>query len=183
MLNLVIPASEYFDNEREIFINFPETKLQLEHSLIAVSKWESKWKKPFLSKRYEKTKEEFLDYIRCMTINRDVDPNVYQRLEKKTLKKIQDYMDDPHSATTFYDKKEQKGGRTETITAELIYYWMTSAQIPFECEKWHLNNLMNLLRIAGIKNSGKSNKMSKKDTHNYYRALNEARKAKTGSKG
>lgn len=182
MLNLVIPESEWFDSNTNKFIYYPETKLQMEHSLIAISKWEAKWKKPFLRKE-QRTTEEFIDYLRCMTINQNVDPKIYYRLGKKEIDIIQQYIDDPHSATTFSNFKENKPGKKEVITSELIYYWMVSAQIPFECEKWHLSNLMNLLRIADIKSGGKSNKMPKADTYKQYRALNEARRAKHHSKG
>lgn len=182
MLNLTIPECELFDNNTNRFLHCPAVHLQMEHSLIAVSKWEAKWKKPFLKKE-ERSNEEFLDYIRFMTINQNVDPKVYYRLGPKEFETIKQYIDDPHSATTFSNLKNDKSKKKEIITAERIYYWMASAQIPFECEKWHLNNLMNLLKIASIENGGSTNKMSKAETYKHYRALNEARRAKYHSKG
>lgn len=161
-----------YDETKNEFIQYPAVTLQLEHSLLSVSKWESKWKKPFMSQD-EKPYEEFLDYVRCMTINSKVDPTVYSRLSQRHFKVIEQYIHDPMTATTFHNWKEDKISR-ETITSELVYYWMTAAQIPWEAEKWHFNRLMTLIRIYGIKND--SGKMSKKDAYNQYRALNAARR-------
>lgn len=180
MLNITIPAQEYFDNSTEEFLNLPAVNLSLEHSLISLSKWESKWCKPFLTNDEYKG-EEFIDYIRCMTLNQVSDPRVYYRLTNAQLEKIKNYINAPMTATTFSSRK--KGGHSrEIVTSELIYYWMVAAQIPFEAQKWHLNRLMVLIRIYEEK-SGKPQKMSKSDIYSRNRALNAARRAKSGSKG
>lgn len=180
MLNLTIPAQEVFDEENSEFIYLPAVNLNLEHSLLALSKWESKWNKPFLDNK-EKTREEFLDYIRCMTINSNVDPRNYYRLTDQMILRVKDYIDSAMTATTFHNLKQSKASR-ETVTSELIYYWMVAAQVPFTAEKWHLNRLFTLLRICEIK-SDKPQKMSKKDIYKNNNALNKARRAKMGSKG
>lgn len=172
MLYLTILAREMYDEAKNEFIQCPAVTLQLEHSLLSISKWESRWKKPFMSTD-EKPYKEFLDYVRCMTVNSKVDPLVYGRLTQKHFKIIENYIHDPMTATTFYSWKKDKHSN-EVVTSELVYYWMTAAQIPWEAEKWHFNRLMTLIRIYGIKND--SGKMSKKDTYNQYRALNAARR-------
>lgn len=181
MLYLTIPASEMYDERTNLFTQYPPTTLQLEHSLLSIAKWESTHCKPFMTKE-QKTPEEFLDYIRCMTINSHVDPSVYMRLGRKEFEKIQAYIEAPMTATTFYNLDKNKKPNRETITSELVYYWMTTAQIPFDpCEKWHFNRLMTLIRIYDVKND--KTKMSKKDTRRHYSAINAARRAKYGSKG
>lgn len=182
MLQLVIPAREWFDDSKQMFITFDEQILQLEHSLISISKWESKWKKPFLSTD-QRTYEESKDYVRCMTLNGNVKLDVYDRLTQDDYNKISDYIDDKMSATWFNDKRKGGGGgHGQTVTSELIYYWMIAYEIPFECQKWHLNRLLTLVRICEIKNAP-SKKMSKKDTYTHYNALNAARKNKLGTRG
>lgn len=180
MLNLTIPPAELFDENTSEFIYLPAVSIKLEHSLLAISKWESKWQKPFLDKEQKKS-EEFYDYIRCMTITLNIDPKVYRRLTKKQLEIINDYINSPMTATTFTTNKKEKASK-EIVTSELIYYWMTVNQIPFEAEKWHINRLLTLIRICSIKN-GKPDKMSKNDIYAQNRALNKARRARTGSKG
>lgn len=179
MLYLTVASGELFDEATWSFIEIKPTVIQLEHSLLAISKWESKWKKPFMSTE-QKTEEEFRDYVRCMTINRNVDPNVYLRLTAADYKKIDEYIHDPMTATTFHGGQSKKSS-SKQITSELIYYWMVQAQIPFDAEKWHLNRLMTLIRIYSVENDPK--KMSKKDIYKSNRAINEARKAKYHSKG
>lgn len=173
MLTLVLPSREYFNELTNEFWSVPETTLQLEHSLISVSKWEAKWKKPFLSKE-QKTPEEFTDYVRCMTTNH-VNPNVYRRLMPSDYAKIQAYIDDPMTATTFQNLRDDRPSR-ETITSELIYYWMDSAQINYAAEKWHLNRLMTLIRIHSAKSD--NGKMSKAESAKYQHSINQARRAK-----
>ena len=182
MLQLTVPASEYFDDAKQEFIQLPGATLQLEHSLISISKWEAKWKKPFLSDK-EQTLEESVDYVRCMTLNSNVPPDIYNRLTQDNFIAIRAYIDDKMTATWFNDQHRKKGGpRGQTTTSELIYYWMISYNIPFECQKWHLNRLLTLIQICEIKNAP-SKKMSKKDIYARNRALNAARKASMGSKG
>lgn len=174
MLILTISPKELYDETRNEFIECPSVTLQLEHSLLSISKWEAKWKKPFMDKK-EKTYEEFIDYVRCMTITPKVDPTVYLRLTQKHFKAIDQYIHDPMTATTFHSWKQEKPGK-KIITSELVYYWMVAAQIPWEAEKWHFNRLMTLIRIYGIENS--NSKMSKKDIYKQNRAMNAARHAK-----
>ena len=180
MLYITIPKQELYDEVKNEFITFEEKTICLEHSLVSVSKWESKWKKPFLSKE-EKTVEETLDYIKCMTITQNVDSRIYQYLSKDNIKEINDYIDDKMTATTFYDMRKNIG-RAETITSELIYFWMISLNIPMECQRWHLNRLLTLIRICNIKNdSGK--KMSRSEINSRNAALNAARRKKLNTRG
>ena len=177
MLSIVIPGGEVYDRETNTFSNMSEVKLQLEHSLISVTKWESKWHKPFLST--EKTTEETLDYIRCMIIGKEVDISVLRRLSNKEIKEIQDYINNPMTATWFSDNGNRKSKNREVITNELIYYWMAGNQIPFECEKWHLNRLLTLLEVFAAKNEEQQgkNKMSKKEILQQNAKINAARRA------
>ena len=180
MLILKLPNQEYFDQSTNTFVYTPACTLKLEHSLVSISKWESKWKKPFL-KDEQKTPAEFLDYIRCMTINSDVPDEVYQLMGHENLKKIQDYIMDPATATTITDRQQRSGARQQIVTSELIYYWMLSNGIPFECEKWRLNRLITLIRICNAK--GNPQQMSRQEIYAMNAALNGARRAASGSKG
>lgn len=181
MLPIHIPSSEKFDASTNEFIYVKETNIQLEHSLVSISKWESKWHKAFLHPTNKKTGEEILDYIRCMTLTQNVKPEVYYALTDTNIKEIQDYIDDPMTATTF---SNQQGGppSREIITAELIYYWMISYNIPVEFEKWHLNRLLALIKVCSIKN-GKQKKMSRKSVLSRNAALNAARRQQMGTRG
>lgn len=173
MLQISIPAQEYFDERTEEFINVKAYTLQLEHSLISISKWEAKWQKPFLGKE-EKTEEETIDYIRCMTITQNVDPMAYYAIPRDELERIKAYIHAPMTATWFNDHDNRPSTR-KIITSELIYYWMVANSIPFECEKWHFNRLMTLIRICGEKNQPPK-KMSKQDR----KALMAQRRAARG---
>lgn len=153
--------------------------IKLEHSLIAVSKWESKWKTPFLSLGQEFKGEKLLDYIRCMTITQQVDPNVYYALSEENLKAIIQYIDDPMTATTIKDMPHGKKGQSHitVVTSEVIYYWMSALHIPFkECEKWHLNRLMTLIKIASIEQEPPK-KMSRGAAMDQQRSIMAARRA------
>lgn len=180
MLTIVIPESELFDQTTSEFITIKEQTLVMEHSLVSVAKWESKWRKSFLNSR-ERTWEETVDYYRCMTITKNVNPIVYRNIDPASAKQIQKYIEDPMTATTF---RNQDGptGRQEIITAEIIYYWMVSYNIPFECQKWHLNRLLALINVCGIKASPEK-KMSQEAVYNQNRELNELRKRQLHSKG
>ena len=180
MLQVTIPAIELYDELRNEFINTKERTLQLEHSLVSLSKWESKWNKAFLSKA-EKSDEETLDYIKCMTVTQNVDPDIYYGLTAEHIKQINKYIEAPMTATTFVDSKQGKNNR-EVITAELIYYWMIALNIPFECQKWHLNRLLTLIRVCNVKNTPPK-KMSKRATANHYAQLNAARRQQMNTKG
>lgn len=180
MLIITVPAVEMFNEKTNEFFTLKEQTLQLEHSLVSLSKWESKWCKPFLSKN-NKTMEETIDYIKCMTITQNVKEDVYERLSRSNIEKINEYIDAPMTATTFHDDS-QKGRGKETITSELIYYWMISLNIPMECQKWHLNRLLTLIRVCNVKNSPPK-KMSKGDIMRRNAALNAARRKQLNSKG
>ena len=39
----------------------------------------------------------------------------------------------------------------ETPASELIYWYMSQLGIPFECDKWNLNRLLTLIRLAAAK--------------------------------
>lgn len=180
MISITIPATEAFDEIKGEFIYSKEQTLQLEHSLISISKWESKWCKPFISND-EKSPEEVIDYVKCMTLNPTVDDSVYRCLTKTNMKEINDYIDASMTATTFFEEKNGKRNR-EIITSELIYYWMIALNIPFECQKWHLNRLLTLIRVCNIKNQPPK-KMSKKEIMSRNASLNAARKQKFNTKG
>lgn len=180
MLTITIPAKELFDERTNEFISTKAQTLQLEHSLVSLSKWESKWGKAFLSKE-EKTNEETIDYVRCMTITQNVNPMVYNFLSKENIEEITNYIDAPMTATTFHNDT-QKSRSNEITTSELIYYWMISLNIPMECQKWHLNRLLTLIRVCNVKNTPPK-KMSKREITSRYAALNAARKKQLNTKG
>ena len=179
MLKLIVPSKELFDDKTQEFITPKEYELQLEHSLVSLSKWESKYKKPFLTKE-NKTTEETLDYIRCMTITQNIDPMIYISLSKELIDSVSSYIDDDMTATTF--PKEKGSLKKEIITSEIIYYWMVTFNIPFECQKWHLNRLLTLIKVCSIKNQPKK-KRSSKEISAENKALNEARLAAYNTKG
>lgn len=181
MLSIVIPASEKFNEATNEFVYTKETTLQLEHSLLSIAKWESKWHKPFL-KDDSKSQEELIDYIRCMTLTQNVDQNVYLNITSKNLKEVENYINDPMTATTFRDNKNNKKSK-DIVTAEIIYYWMVAQNIPFECQKWHINRLLTLIKVCSIKNDTNPKKMSKREAMSSNSALNKARRAASGSKG
>lgn len=181
MLQITIKGKELFDEETSTVLFPKDTTISLEHSLVSISKWESHWHKPFISKN-DKTQEELLDYVKCMTITQNVDSNIYYCLSKENFKAITDYMNDHMTAITFSDKSPSKGHSSEGITNELIYYWMDAFGIPMECQKWHINRLLTLIRIHNIKQQNPK-KMSKSDTASMYAALNATRRKASGSKG
>lgn len=173
MLKITIPESEQWDEQKQEFVYTKECSISLEHSLISLHKWEAKWNKPFLGKD-EKTDEELLDYIRCMTVSQSVDQNVYNALTKENIKDIFDYISAPMTATTFRSNANNRNNK-EILTAEIIYYWMVAFNIPFECQKWHLNQLLTLIRVCNIKNQS-NNKMSQKEILKQNAELNALRK-------
>lgn len=180
MLRIVIPAVELWDEAKQEFISTKEQTLSLEHSLVSLSKWESKWCKPFLTKQ-KKSFEETLDYIKCMTLTQNVDPRVYKYLTNENIEEVNRYIEAPMTATRFLEDKNVKTSR-ETITAELIYYWMISLNIPFECQKWHLNRLLTLIKVCNIKNTPPK-KRSKKEIMSRNTALNAARRKQLNTRG
>jgi len=180
MLQITIPAVEQWDERKQEFVITKEQTLQLEHSLVSLSKWESKWCKPFLTKQ-EKTFEETLDYIKCMTITQNVNPEVYNYLTNKNIEEINNYIKAPMTATYFSDDKNAKTSR-EQNTAELIYYRMIALNIPFECQKWHLNRLLTLIKVCNIKNQPPK-KRNRKEIMSRNTALNAARRKQLNTKG
>ena len=180
MLQIVIPAIELWDEETQEFVQVKEQTLQLEHSLVSLSKWESKWNKAFLGKQ-PKSVEETLDYIKCMTLTKNVDPNIYKWISNENIQKINKYIEAPMTATTFMEDSSNKRNN-EIVTSELIYYWMVTLNIPFECQKWHLNRLLTLIRVCNVKNTPPK-KRSRREIMSRNAALNAARKKKLNTKG
>ena len=182
MLELKIPEVDLFDQELQEFIGVirPQT-IRLEHSLVSLAKWESRWEKPFLQKE-PMTMEETIHYIRCMTITQNVNPQVFGYVAKYHLHEIYGYMELPMTATTFSKDKEPWRGSREIVTAEIIYYWMTAFNIPFECQKWHLNRLLTLINVCNLKNKPPK-KMSQRDILTRNHNLNQQRLKKLGTRG
>ena len=181
MLTITVPISpEGWDEAKQEFVESKTQILQLEHSLVSISKWESKWQRPFLAKK-EMTEEETLDYIKCMTLNKNLDPDVYNHLTMENIKAITDYISNPMTATTF-SKDEKNVNNREIVTSELIYYWMIASNIPLECQKWHLNRLITLIRVCSVKNAPPK-KRSKRDIMSRNAALNASRRRQLNTKG
>lgn len=179
MLQLIIPANELWDERRQEFIQIDSQVLELEHSLVSLSKWESKWNKAFLTKE-PKTYEESIDYIRCMTLTQNVNPDTYLGLTNEQINEVNKYIEAPMTATTVNNKNSKRS--REIVTSELIYYWMISLQIPFECQYWHLNRLMTLIQVCNVKNAPPK-KMSKRSIMSRNAALNAARRKQLNSNG
>ena len=161
------------------FIHTKAVTLKLEHSLISISKWESKWCVPFFET--EKTSEQVLDYIKCMTLNTDVDPLVYNNLTRRDIDTINNYIAAPMTASKVTPDKRSHKQSNEYVTSELIYYWMIAYNIPVAFEKWHLNRLIMLIQICSEKNKP-AEKMSRNEIVRQHRAVNQARRAKAKSK-
>ena len=179
MLEITIYEPEQWDEKNQVYINPKSHTIKIEHSLVSISKWEAKWNKPFLSKQ-EKTHEEVMDYIKCMTLTQNVDPYIFNFLDEENASKINDYIGASMTATTI----SEQGGKAnrEIITSEIIYYWMVAFNIPFECQKWHLNRLLTLIRVCSIKNQPPK-KMNKRDILSRNAALNAARRKQLNTKG
>lgn len=180
MLTIEIPSTEAYNEETNEFFIVKGTTLTLEHSLVSLSKWESLHQKPFLTKE-KRTHSEMIDYIRCMTITQNVNPDIYKLINDSIIIKINEYIEHPMTATTFSDNRSS-GINREIITAEIIYYWMVTFNIPVEFQKWHLNKLLTLINVCNIKNQPKK-KMTRKEMFARNRALNEARRQKLGTRG
>lgn len=179
MLDIFIPENEVYNSEEEKIKQIKSTVLHMEHSLVSLYKWEAKFRKPFLES--EKSPYEMLEYFKCMTINKNLDPVYFDLLTKNDIIAIDSYINDPMTATTITNAP-RKPGQKESWTAELIYYYMIANGIPFECQKWHLNQLFMLMNVCSIKNSPQE-KMSKEEIMRRNRELNEARKKKFNTKG
>ncbi len=180
MLTLIVGETEYFDEEKNKFLKRDGTEIQLEHSLVSLSKWESFYEKPFLTKK-EKNEEEVLKYVECMIITPDFPPEEISHMSSENLSAINQYVEAKMTATFFYEL-EKAAATKEQITAELIYYWMISFQIPFECQNWHLNRLLTLIKVCNIKNS-KPQKKSSSEIAALNKRLNAERKAKYNTRG
>ena len=180
MLSITIPGNELYDEDKNEFIVVKECSISLEHSLVSLSKWESSWNKPFLSKE-TKTREEEIDYVRCMTLTQNVPLDVYTVIDSDIFSKIVKYIEAPMTATSFTNVQNQTFNR-EIITSEIIYYWMVSFNIPWEAQKWHLNRLLTLINVCNIKNQPPK-KMSRNAIVNRNAALNAARREKFNTNG
>ena len=182
MLELVIKEQEVFNAEDNTFSTTGWSgTLQLEHSLVSMSKWEAIFEKPFLAAG-EKTREETLVYVGCMILTPGIDPNVANEFSNRDLRAVDEYIVSKQSATTFGDLPKRNKSSGETITSELVYYWMVAFNIPFECQTWHLNRLFSLIRILNLKQD-KPQKMSRAEIARRNSELNEKRKAQLGTSG
>jgi hypothetical protein len=180
MLKITIPAIELYDDAKNEFVSIREQTLSLEHSLVSLSKWESKWNKPFLTKE-TKTIEETIDYIKCMTITQNINDMIYNYIPSYIIDKVTRYIEAEMTATKI--SNQGKSINREITTAEIIYYWMIALNIPFDpCQKWHLDRLLTLINVCNIKNSPPK-KMSRKELASRNSALNAARKKQLNSKG
>lgn len=180
MLELTIPESEFYDSKSNKFITSPECKVSLEHSLISIAKWEAKWHEPYLGPQ-KKTYKQEQDYIRCMLLAPLKNDFLFESIfTSENIVKIRAYLDDSMTATTF-SKTNQRTSK-KIVTAEVIYCRMFACNIPMECQKWHLNRLLTLLRVCEIE-SGPKEKMSKKQSAERFSKLNAARRAKLNSRG
>lgn len=185
MITITVPKREVFDSRTGIFYRVEkETTLQLEHSLISLQKWESKWHKPFLYVKGERTTDEMVDYIRCMCLTPNVKEDVFYCIPADQIDKVSEYIKDPMTATWFREDKKKGpiSKKREIITAEIIYYWMISLNIPSEYRKWHLNQLLTLIRVINVKNTPPKKK-SRRELLEEQMKINEENKKRFNTKG
>lgn len=180
MKQIIIPSNELYDEVNNTFITIPETKISIEHSLVSISKWESIWHKAYLTNK-EKTPKEIISYIKCMVITQNVKDYIFDYLPPNVIREITDYINNPMTATVITDISSDKS-LNEVMTSELIYYFMFKLGIPKECEKWHINRLMTLIKIYGVKDKPPK-KMNKNDILRQNRALNAQRRARMKTRG
>ena len=175
MLEIDVETEESFDESTQKFV-VKSYRVRLEHSLVSASKWESLWKEAFLGKK-DKTLNQTISYVQCMIQNSELPPDVFLKLIQRHLNEIKDYVGDEMTATRLRNDPNASGSG-ETITTELIYYWMISLSIPVEFENWHLNRLITLIRVVNLKNTP-----PKKMTVQERRALNRSRLQQHGTRG
>ena len=181
MLTITVPGVESYDETLKQFVSIGDLVLELEHSLVSLSKWESEFEKPFLGKGVKSTKE-ILAYVRCMVVTPNPPEEFLQKLSKENLEDVNTYIERKMTATWFSEHPGAPKTSREVVTAELVYYWMTVFNIPFECETWHLNRLFTLIRICNLKQE-KPKKMSRAEVAARNRELNAQRKAQLGTTG
>ena len=184
MLKIHIDSKEFWDEQKEEFVNIPGCDLELEHSLLSISEWEKKYHKSFTN-TIDKTREETLDYIKMMITNGvEIDDLTLLLLTPAQIQEIHDYIENPMTATVISEEDEKeiskKGNSNKFTTSEEIYSWMCAQNIPFECERWHLNRLIILIKLCAINNMPKDNKKKKMTSSDLAlrRARMEAARAK-----
>lgn len=179
MLKLTVLGTETFNDVTSEFGSEGDVVLELEHSLVSLSKWEAEFEKPFLTND-QKTAVEILAYIKAMCLDPDIPESVFEKLSGENFREINSYIDAKMTATWFNENRSAPS--REVVTSELIYYWMTVYTIPFSCETWHLNRLFTLIRICNIKHD-KPKTMSRSDQAAEQRRLNNERKNRFNSTG
>lgn len=183
MLRITVLGQDHFDETTSSFVTIGDEVLELEHSLVSLSKWESEFGIPFLAEEPKKTPEQTMAYIKFMTIGEERPDEFYDRLTAENVKQISEYMDRKMTATWFADSPKGRGPKqAEVVTAELIYYWMVALQIDFECQHWHLKRLLTLIQVCSLKNQPPK-KMSRREAMSQQRSLNAARKSQMGTSG
>jgi hypothetical protein len=180
MLRITVGGDELFNEETDTFSTDELVELQLEHSLVSLSKWESKWEIPFLG-ALAKTEEQVLDYVRMMIVGPEPAPEVFQKIKNQSLSEINTYINAKMTATWFRESERPEPQR-EVITAELLYYWMIALEIPFECQNWHLNRLLTLIKVCNAKRAPKK-KVGRREAAIARRDLNAERRAQLGTSG
>lgn len=182
MLTITVLGAEHFDESTNTFVTVGDVTLELEHSLVSLSKWESEFETPFMDDA-AKTQEQTLGYVRHMTLTPNIPVEVYSRLTTENITQISEYIDRKMTATWFTDHAPKRPSTSgETVTSELIYYWMIALTIPFECQEWHLKRLLTLIQVCNLKNQP-AKKMPRKEAMTRQTSLNEARKAKMNTTG
>lgn len=182
MLRLKVVTDEGFNDETQQFVDVMSFDLELEHSLVSLSKWEEIWEVPFLGNQ-EKTKEQTLSYIMCMDLLGNFTQEIFPHLKADQFLQITEYIDAKKTATTVTERPGPPS--TQIVTSELIYYWMIALNIPVEFETWHLNRLLMLIKVCNIQNSkgDPKNRMSSSEAAAQRRALNDQRRREFGSRG
>jgi hypothetical protein len=180
VLIIDVTLREGYDEKKKEFVPIESFTLEMQHSLATLSKWESFFEKPFLSGK-EKTVEETMWYVRAMVMSPNVPPEVFLKLSRENFEEINEYINASMTATTFHEATNQAHS-SEIITAEIIYYWMISLNIWIDCENWHINRLLALIKVCNLKNAPPK-KMTRDEMLAQRRALNDRRRAKTGSRG